>query len=173
MPITSCWATCCLWSFQSVSNRVISSSLWQQQPGAFRRYSMSLLMCCSHCQLLNDYADPAGSDNVAIAAGTAKTDMFSRQSPAITSSVSHYRARFIPTFACHGITITYFAGRSHAYRCAGSDLTDGDVDPAEVIKACFSVVLSPHQVVVDLPRLPITALLSCSPSLPPLAQRST
>ena len=106
---------------------------------------------------------PLGSDNVAIAAELAKTDMFS----GLTASDYVFRYHVlvsIPTLLV--MALAHYFWQKFMDKRAGSDLTDGDVDLAEVAlstalcmrfcRCCRSSCFS-----------------SCSPSLPPPAQRLT
>ena len=96
---------------------------------------------------------PLGSDNVAIAAELAKTDMFSGS---IASDKSSVMPRSFPSRPCSSWHWHTTSGRSSCKR-AGSDLTDGDVDLAEV-KAVEGSALY-RTVYAILPLLPIVMLL--------------
>ena len=97
---------------------------------------------------------PLGSDNVAIAAELAKTDMFS----GLTASDYVFRYHVlvsIPTLLV--MALAHYFWQKFMDKCAGSDLTDGDVDLAEV-KAVEGSALY-RTVYAILPLLPIIMLL--------------
>lgn len=97
---------------------------------------------------------PLGSDNVAIAAELAKTDMFS----GLTASDYVFRYHVlvsIPTLLV--MALAHYFWQKFMDKRAGSDLTDGDVDLAEV-KAVESGALY-RTVYAILPLLPIIMLL--------------
>lgn len=97
---------------------------------------------------------PLGSDNVAIAAELAKTDMFS----GLTASDYVFRYHVlvsIPTLLV--MALAHYFWQKFMDKRAGSDLTDGDVDLAEV-KAAEGGALY-RTVYAILPLLPIIMLL--------------
>lgn len=97
---------------------------------------------------------PLGSDNVAIAAELAKTDMFS----GLTASDYVFRYHVlvsIPTLLV--MALAHYFWQKFMDKRAGSDLTDGDVDLAEV-KAVEGGALY-RTVYAILPLLPIIMLL--------------
>lgn len=97
---------------------------------------------------------PLGSDNVAIAAELAKTDMFS----GLTASDYVFRYHVlvsIPTLLV--MALAHYFWQKFMDKRAGSDLTDGDVDLAEV-KAAEGGALY-RTVYAILPLLPIVMLL--------------
>lgn len=97
---------------------------------------------------------PLGSDNVAIAAELAKTDMFS----GLTASDYVFRYHVlvsIPTLLV--MALAHYFWQKFMDKRAGSDLTDGDVDLAEV-KAVEGSALY-RTVYAILPLLPIVMLL--------------
>lgn len=97
---------------------------------------------------------PLGSDNVAIAAELAKTDMFS----GLTASDYVFRYHVlvsIPTLLV--MALAHYFWQKFMDKRAGSDLTDGDVDLAEV-KAVEGSALY-RTVYAILPLLPIIMLL--------------
>lgn len=96
---------------------------------------------------------PLGSDNVAIAAELAKTDMFS----GLTASDYVFRYHVlvsIPTLLV--MALAHYFWQKFMDKRAGSDLTDGDVDLAEV-KAAEGGALY-RTVYAILPLLPIIML---------------
>ena len=97
---------------------------------------------------------PLGSDNVAIAAELAKTDMFS----GLTASDYVFRYHVlvsIPTLLV--MALAHYFWQKFMDKRAGSDLTDGDIDLAEV-KAVEGSALY-RTVYAILPLLPIIMLL--------------
>ena len=117
-----------------------------------RQAGMSLLSAAAVIATI--MPTPLGSDNVAIAAELAKTDMFS----GLTASDYVFRYHVlvsIPTLLV--MALAHYFWQKFMDKRAGSDLTDGDVDLAEV-KAVEGSALY-RTVYAILPLLPIIMLL--------------
>ena len=117
-----------------------------------RQAGMSLLSAAA--VIATTATTPLGSDNVAIAAELAKTDMFS----GLTASDYVFRYHVlvsIPTLLV--MALAHYFWQKFMDKRAGSDLTDGDVDLAEV-KAVEGSALY-RTVYAILPLLPIVMLL--------------